>query len=542
MVVHMLSEDGSRDQLYLSNYARTQVVDRLARLDGVGRVQLFAERAFSMRVWLDPERIAARSLTAGEIVQALRANNLQVASGVLNELPVPEPGAFQLNVQTLGRLIDPAQFENIVVKTTADGRTVRVRDIGRVELGAQSYTNNGYLNDAEALPMIIFQRPGSNALATAEAVINSMDQLAAEFPPGVNYRIVYNPTEFIAESIDAVYVTIFEAVALVILVAGVFTELAGGDHSDSGHPGVAGRHLCSAGGGRVLAEYFIAVRPGAGDRHRCRRRHRGDRKRRAHIQQGMNPRDAAYQTMTEVSGALVAIALVLSAVFIPTAFISGISGQFYQQFAIHPSHGTIDVLGERLGHTDTRTLRRRLGFTSAALGDMLRPTLTSEDVVTTGLYGDLAPWWHRYTEANRIKARQLLNRFGCGSLAGAQLGTLSSGERQRVLLARTLMNDPVLWLLDEPTAGLDLRGREQLVSLLGQITADLEAPTTIMVTHHVDEIPPGFTHLLLLKGGTVLAAGPIDQILTAERLSACFEVPLRLEKRDGRWLAWSPPD
>ena len=205
---------------------------------------------------------------------------------------------------------------------------------------------------------------------------------------------------------------------------------------------------------------------------------------------------------------------------------------------IHPSRGTIDVLGERLGRTDTRELRRRLGFTSAALADMLKPTLMVEDVVVTGRYADLAPWWRTYTDGDRANARRLLHRFGCAQLAAAEFGTLSSGERQRVLLARTLMNDPVLWILDEPTAGLDLGGRELLVGLLGRVTTDPDAPSTVMVTHHVDEIPTGFTHALLLKDGHVLAAGPIEDTLDADRLSSCFGVRLHLERRDGRWLAW----
>ena len=205
---------------------------------------------------------------------------------------------------------------------------------------------------------------------------------------------------------------------------------------------------------------------------------------------------------------------------------------------IHPSRGTIDILGERLGRTDTRVLRRRLGFTSAALANMLKPTLMVEDVVVTGRYADLAPWWHTYTDGDRANARRLLLRFGCAQLAAAEFGTLSSGERQRVLLARTLMNDPVLWILDEPTAGLDLGGRELLVGLLGRVATDPDAPSTVMVTHHVDEIPTGFTHALLLKEGHVLAAGPIEDTLDADRLSSCFGVRLHLEQRDGRWLAW----
>ena len=200
---------------------------------------------------------------------------------------------------------------------------------------------------------------------------------------------------------------------------------------------------------------------------------------------------------------------------------------------------TVDVLGRRLGRTDTRELRTHIGFTSAALTGMLRPQLRVSDVVVTGKNAALAPWWHTYSDADRAKAGALLTRFGCGGLGEAQFGTLSSGERQRVLLARTLMSDPSLWLLDEPTAGLDLGGREQLVALLGDVSTDATAPAMVLVTHHVDEIPPGFTHLLLLAGGQVVSAGPIEDTLTPERLSVCFGLPLKLERKDGRWLAWS---
>jgi HAE1 family hydrophobic/amphiphilic exporter-1 len=223
MVIHMLSPDGLSDPV-ISNYARTQVVDRLARVDGVGRATVFAERAYSMRIWLDPELVAARGLTAGEVVSALRANNVQVASGILNRLPVPNPSAFEMQVQTQGRLDAPEQFEEIVVGTGANGGLIRVRDIGRVELGAQDYAINGYLGKDVALPIGIFQLPGSNALATADEILRVMDELSAGFPPGIEHHVVYNPTEFIAQSIDAVYTTIIEAVLLVVLVIVVFLQ------------------------------------------------------------------------------------------------------------------------------------------------------------------------------------------------------------------------------------------------------------------------------------------------------------------------------
>jgi iron complex transport system ATP-binding protein len=206
----------------------------------------------------------------------------------------------------------------------------------------------------------------------------------------------------------------------------------------------------------------------------------------------------------------------------------------------HPTTGTVQVLGETLGRTDVRVLRRRLGFASAALGAQLRPSLSALDVVMTAKYAALEPWWHQYDDADRSRARACLERMGIGHFAARELGSLSSGEQQRVFLARTLMNDPAIVLLDEPSARLDLGGREQLVAALSELTLDPAAPPLVLITHHVDEVPPGVTHALLLRDGRVLTSGPIDEALTSETLSACFGVPLELLRRDsGRYSAWA---
>jgi len=335
MVIHLSSPDASRDLLYISNYATLHVKDVLARIDGVGNVTIFGARDYSMRIWLDPEKLAIRNLTAGDVVTALRGQNVQVAAGVINQPPVPQPGAFQLNVETQGRLADTEAFGNIIVKSDSNGRVVRIRDVGRVELGAADYNRSGYLDERVAIPMGIFQRPGSNALATATLVQNAMAELSKSFPHGLQYDIVYNPTVFISQSVEAVITTMFEAVILVVVVIilflqtwrasiipivaipvsliGTFAMLAALGFSLN-NLSLFGLVLAI---GIVVDDAIVVV-------ENVER----------NIREGLSPREAAYRTMEEVGGALVAIALVLSAVFIPSAFLTGITGQFFRQFAV----------------------------------------------------------------------------------------------------------------------------------------------------------------------------------------------------------------
>ena len=342
MVIHLYSPDDTRDLLYISNYATLHVRDVLSRIDGVGDVTIFGARDYSMRVWLDPEKLALRDLTAGDVIAALRGQNVQVAAGVINQPPVPQPGAFQLNIETQGRLADPAAFGNIIVKSGGDGRVVRINDVARVELGAADYNRNGYLDERVAIPLGIFQRPGSNALQTADAVQAAMAELSESFPHGLRYDIVYNPTVFISESVDAVLETIVEAVILVVLVIivflqtwrasivpivaipvsliGTFAVLAALGYSLN-NLSLFGLVLAI---GIVVDDAIVVV-------ENVER----------NIREGMSPRDAAYRTMDEVGGALIAIALVLSAVFIPSVFLSGILGQFFRQFAVTIATATV---------------------------------------------------------------------------------------------------------------------------------------------------------------------------------------------------------
>ena len=342
MVVHMLSPDESLDQLYVSNYALLRVKDQLTRLDGVGDVQLFGAREYSIRVWLDPERMSGFGLSAGDVVRALREQNVQVSGGALGQPPVNMGNAFQFTVTTQGRFDKPEQFEQVIIKNDGEGRLVRVSDVARVELGAQSYVNNSYLNNKEAVAIAIFQRPGSNALETADTIIAKMDEMKKQFPKGLDYQIVYNPTEFIAESITAVYHTIFEAILLVVLVVIVFLQ----SWRAALIPIIAipvsliGTFAVMYGFGfslNMLTLFGMVLAIGIVVDDAIVVVENVER----HIREGMNPRDAAHKTIDEVGRAIIAISLVLCAVFIPTAFIPGMSGQFYKQFAMTIAVATI---------------------------------------------------------------------------------------------------------------------------------------------------------------------------------------------------------
>src|SRR5512132_1826120 len=334
LVVHIYSPDQSRDTLFISNYATLSITDILTRIDGVGSITVFGSRDYAMRIWVDPNRLQTVGLTATDVVQALQGQTVQVASGVLDQPPVAKQGAFQIAVQTLGRLANPDEFYNIVVKQTPSA-VVRLRDVARIELAAQDYSSNSYLDRDPAVALGIFQRPGSNALATAENIIATMDRLSSGFPAGLKHAIVYNPTEFIQQSVNAVIETILEAILLVVLVVILFLQTWRaavipivaipvsliGTFFFMSMFGFTLNNLSLFGLvlaiGIVFDDAIVVV-------ENVER----------NIEAGLSPHDAAVKSMDEVGAALIAIALVLTAVFVPTVFITGISGQFYRQFAL----------------------------------------------------------------------------------------------------------------------------------------------------------------------------------------------------------------
>jgi HAE1 family hydrophobic/amphiphilic exporter-1 len=342
MVVHMLSPDDTLDDLYISNYALTRVRDQLVRLDGVGDVVVFGAREYAIRVWLDPEKLASLGLTGGDVVGALREQNIQVSGGALGQQPAPADAPFQLTVTTQGRFEDARQFRYVIVRSTPEGRIVRLQDVARIELGGRDYTTNSYLNNRNAVALAVFQRPGSNALQASADIRSRMDQLKADFPLGLDYRIVYDPTEFIDESIYEVYKTLIEAVILVALVVLVFLQ----SWRASIIPILAipvsliGTFAVMAALGfnlNVLTLFGMVLAIGIVVDDAIVVVENIER----NISLGLSPREAAHKTMDEVGTAVVAISIVLCAVFIPTAFIPGISGAFYQQFAITVAVATV---------------------------------------------------------------------------------------------------------------------------------------------------------------------------------------------------------
>ena len=341
--IGVYSPDNSRDPLYLSNYVTLQIKDELARLPGVGDLTIFGARDYSMRLWLNPEEMASRSIIAGDVILAVQEQNVQVAAGIVGGPPLPAGKVpFQYAINALGRLVHPQQFGEIVVKTGADGSVTQVKDVARVDLGAANYTTNTHFNGYPAVGIGVFQLPGSNSIATANAIYKKLEELKENFPAGVDYAIPYDTTTFVRDSIRDVVKTLLEAIALVALVVLVFLQnwraalvplLAipvsiVGTFAVMAVFGFSLNNLSMFGLvlaiGIVVDDAIVVVE-------------NVDR----WIEKGLSPRDASYRAMEEVTPAVIAIACGLTAVFVPVAFISGITGQFYRQFALTISFSTL---------------------------------------------------------------------------------------------------------------------------------------------------------------------------------------------------------
>jgi len=342
LVVHLISPDDRYDSTYLRNYAVLNVKDRLARISGVGEVQIWGSGSYSMRVWLDPQKVAQRDLTATDVVNAIREQNVQVAAGVIGQSPTMGDVPMQFSVNAQGRLQNETEFGNIILKSSPDGAITRLSDVARIELGAQEYGLRSLLDNQSAIGMGIMQSPGANALDVSSQVREVMKELSADFPPSVEYRIEYDPTQFVRASIKAVIMTLLEAIALVVLVVIVFLQTwraslipllavpvsIVGTFSLLLMFGYSINALSLFGMvlaiGIVVDDAIVVV-------ENVER----------NIAAGLTPRDATYRAMREVSGPIIAIALTLCAVFVPLAFMTGLSGQFYKQFAMTIAISTV---------------------------------------------------------------------------------------------------------------------------------------------------------------------------------------------------------
>ncbi len=342
LVVHLVSPSGKYDSLYLSNYATLKVKDELARLPGVGQIQIFGAGEYAMRVWLDPNKVAARGLTASDIVKAMQEQNVQVSAGQLGAEPMPKDSDYLLSINAQGRLKDEDEFGKIILKSGDNGEIVRLRDVARIEMGSGSYALRSQLNNKDAVGIGIFQSPGANAIDLSDAVRAKMAELATRFPEGMTWRAPYDPTVFVRDSISAVVHTLLEAVVLVVLVVILFLQTwrasiipllavpisVIGTFSILYLLGFSLNTLSLFGLvlaiGIVVDDAIVVV-------ENVER----------NIEEGLAPRDAAHQAMREVSGPIVAIALVLCAVFVPMAFLSGVTGQFYKQFAVTIAISTV---------------------------------------------------------------------------------------------------------------------------------------------------------------------------------------------------------
>src|SRR5437660_1207789 len=342
MVVHLFSPDGRYDEVYLRNYATLQVKDVLARIPGAGDVRVFGSGDYAMRVWLNPDKIAARNLTASDVVTAIREQNVQVAAGAIGQQPVSSPVEFELQINAKGRLISDEEFGQIIVKTGPNGEKTVLKDVARIELGAGGYSLRSLLNNKTAVALPIFQSPGANAIQLSKDVRHAMDELKNNFPQGLDYAVVYDPTVFVRHSIEAVVHTLLEAVLLVVIVVIIFLQTwrasfiplvavpvsLVGTFAIMLALGFSINNLSLFGLvlaiGIVVDDAIVVV-------ENVER----------NIALGLSPFDASRRAMTEVTGPIIATALVLCAVFIPTALISGLTGQFYKQFAITIAISTV---------------------------------------------------------------------------------------------------------------------------------------------------------------------------------------------------------
>jgi hydrophobe/amphiphile efflux-1 (HAE1) family protein len=511
MVVFMLSPDDTFDQLYISNYALLQVRDQLLRLDGIGDIQIFGARDYSMRLWLDPDKISNLGMTSADVLAAIRAQNLQITGGQLAAPPIADR-AFQPNLTFTGRLKDISQFEDIVVRAGQDGRIVRLRDVARIELGALDYSTNSFLLRKSAVAMLVTQRPGSNALATSKSISDTMVKLKASFPKGLDYNIGYNPTEFIAQSIHELIKTIYEAMILVVIVVLVFLQgwrpaiipivaipvSLIGTFAAMAALGFAINNLTLFGlvlaVGIVVDDAIVVV-------ENVER----------HLEHGMSRRDAALKTMEEVGGALVSIALVLCAVFVPTAFLGGLSGQFFQQFAV-----TIAV-------ATAISCFCSLTLSPALASQILIPL---EDKRPPARWNLVARGWEKFTGIFNRGFDWMSHKYG--SVAGFVIR-----HRVVMLLIYVVLIGGAGWLLvTTPQGYIPAQDRGYVIVSL-QLPGAASLARTTEVVKEVENIALGIPGIVRVPAFAGLSGATRTQASNSAALFPVFDEPeLRAKKKD----------
>lgn len=481
MVVNLISPDNRYDITYLRNYGVLNVKDRLARIDGVGQVQIFGSGDYSMRVWVDPQKAAEHGLAASDIANAIRQQNVQAAAGIIGASPNVPGIDVQLNVNAQGRLQTPEQFANIIVKSGANGEITRLRDVARVELGAADYSLRSLLDGKPAVAIPIFQSPGSNAITISDEVVRTMNELQQAMPEGVKYEIVYDTTQFVRASIDKVIDTLLEAIALVVLVVILFLQtwrasiipLIAVPVSIIGTFAVMYVFGFSINAlslfGLVLA-IGIVVDDAIVVVENVER----------NIENGLNPREATYRAMKEVSGPIIAIALVLVAVFVPLAFISGLTGQFYRQFALTIAISTV------ISAFNSLTLSPAL----AAL--LLKGNHAPKDWLTRAM--DVAFGWF---------FRGFNKAFGAGSNAyGRGVGGLVS-RKSIVMVVYLALIGATYWLFQAVPGGFVPQQDKQYLIGFAQLPDGASLDRTEDVIKRMSDIAlatPGVDHAIAFPG------------------------------------------
>ncbi len=471
MVVHLVSPDKRYDALYLRNYASMNVRDALLRIPGMGAAFAFGSGDYAMRIWLDPQKLAARNLTSADVVKALREQNAQVAAGVVGAPPAPNRTEFQLAVNTQGRLSSEEEFADVIISASeADGSLVRVKDVGRVELGPNTYSLGSLLNNQEAAAIGVFQAPNSNALALSNSIRSTMEELKKDFPPGVDYRIVYDPTRFVQSSIEEVVITLAEAIGLVVLVVIIFLQTWRASLIPllAVPVSIVGTFAVLLGLGfsiNTLTLFGLVLAIGIVVDDAIVVVENVER----NIEAGLSPHDASVKAMQEVSGPIIAIGLVLCAVFVPLAFVSGLEGQFYRQFAVTIAISTV------ISAFNSLTLSPAL----AAI--LLHPHDVQPDWLTRGMEKVLGPFFHWFDRMFRRNAERY---------SGGVTGIVVKRKGVALIVYAVLLGLAVLLFMRVPPGFVPQQDKQYLVGI-AQLPEGASLQRTTEVIRRMADIAAG---------------------------------------------------